>query len=92
MKPEEAAQNAVLAGLSESPFARLRALLDTPSPQNEPSISLAVGSPRHQPPQFALDCLTENLATYGDYPPINVIESWQASARDLLSRRFHITP
>ena len=75
MKPEEAAQNTVLAGLSESPFARLRALLDTPSPQTEPTISLAVGSPRHQPPQFALDCLKENLATYGDYPPINGIES-----------------
>ena len=92
MKPEEAAKNTILAGLSESPFARLRTLLDTPSPQNEPTISLAVGSPRHQPPQFALDCLTENLASYGDYPPSNGIDSWQASARDWLARRFHITP
>ena len=91
MKPDDTAQNAVLAGLSESPFARLRALLDTPTAQVEP-ISLAVGSPRHAPPQFALDCLANNLSTYGDYPPINGIEPWQTSARDWLSRRFGLTP
>ena len=91
MKPDEPAQNAVLAGLSESPFARLRALLDIPTSQTDP-ISLAVGSPRHKPPQFALDCLTDNLASYGDYPPINGIEPWQTSARDWLARRFQLLP
>lgn len=91
MTPDDTAQNAVLAGLSESPFARLRALLDTPSTQSE-HISLAVGSPRHKPPQFALDCLTDNLASYGDYPPINGIDSWQIAARDWLARRFGLAP
>ena len=91
MKPDDTAQNSVLAGLPESPFARLRALLDTPTAQVEP-ISLAVGSPRHAPPQFALDCLTDNLSNYGDYPPINGIEPWQTSARDWLSRRFGLNP
>lgn len=78
--------------LPEPPFARLRALLDDTPPGRPDPISLAVGSPRHQPPRFALDALAGNLASFGDYPPIQGIEEWQTAARGWLARRFQLDP
>ncbi|WP_422023848.1 hypothetical protein [Pyruvatibacter mobilis] len=59
-------------GLPESPFARLRALLDGVEPGLAPGdapINLSLGEPRHPQPSFVMKAITEAAAGFGKYPP-----------------------
>lgn len=51
------------ATLPQSPFARLRLLLDGLEP-GKPEISMAIGEPRHAAPAFVLETLS-TPARYG---------------------------
>lgn len=55
--------------LLASPFVRLRSLLDNETP-TQPTLSLALGEPRHAPPDFVLQALSEDMQGYASYPPI----------------------
>ena len=75
--------------LPASPFARLRALLDTIEPAKAP-VSLALGEPQHAPPAFALNALRAADADYGRYPPIGGTDDWRAAVEGWLRRRFDL--
>lgn len=78
-----------LEALPASPFARLRALLDTIEPA-KPPVSLALGEPQHAPPAFALNALRAADADYGRYPPIGGTADWRAAVQGWLRRRFDL--
>lgn len=73
--------------LPASPFARLRALLDTLEP-GKTAVSLALGEPQHAPPAFVINALRDADADYGRYPPIGGTDEWRAAVVGWLRRRF----
>ena len=82
-----------LAQLRPYPFDRLRALLSgAQPPAGLPHISLSIGEPRHEPPQFVLQALTSNLGGYGSYPTTAGIPQLRAAAAAWLTRRFRLAP
>jgi len=83
--PDRSAQT-----LPASPFVRLRALLDSHSPAR-PALSLALGEPRHAPPEFVLNALAADSDGYANYPPIQGLPQWRDAAMGWLSRRFGIS-
>ena len=77
-----------ISALPGSPFVRLRALLQNTHPAKD-EISLALGEPKHAPPQFVLDAL-KNTHDYDRYPPIQGIPELRAAIEAWLVRRFHL--
>jgi N-succinyldiaminopimelate aminotransferase len=85
--------NPALAQLRPYPFERLRVLLAGAKPPADlKHISLSIGEPRHEPPQFVLDALTSNLAGYGSYPSTAGVPQLRAAAAAWLTRRFQLPP
>jgi aspartate/methionine/tyrosine aminotransferase len=78
-----------LAELPPSSFARLAQLLDPHKP-GKPPLSLSVGDPQGTPPAFVLDAIARNVASFGQYPPINGTADWREAAAAWLRRRFHL--
>jgi N-succinyldiaminopimelate aminotransferase len=65
-------ENAPLADLQrliQSPFARMRDLLEGTEPGQSP-IDMTIGEPRHGVPGFLAAALAERIPDYGKYPPI----------------------
>ena len=57
--------------ISDYPFDRLRALLDSHTPRvNQPLISLALGEPQHQPPALVNETISKSADLWGKYPPV----------------------
>ncbi|MCB2111226.1 MAG: aminotransferase class I/II-fold pyridoxal phosphate-dependent enzyme [Defluviimonas sp.] len=54
--------------LPEYAFPRLRTLLDSHEPGNEP-IAMSIGDPRHPIPDFVGPILQQHLEEFGRYPP-----------------------
>lgn len=77
------------ATLPESPFARLRRALEGIAP-GKPEISLALGEPRHAPPDFVLAAL-QQAKGYDRYPPIAGLPVLRDSISAWLQRRFSVT-
>ena len=73
----------------QSPFARLRGLLDAHQP-GRPAISLAIGEPRHPAPDFVLQALAAETDSYRRYPPIAGLPAWREAVAGWLNRRFGI--
>lgn len=85
--------NPALRQLRPYPFERLRALLaGAQPPASLPHISMSIGEPRHEPPPFVLQALTENLAGYGSYPTTAGIAQLRTAAAAWLTRRFQLHP
>lgn len=83
--------NPALAKLRPYPFERLRALLAGAKPPAElPHISMSIGEPRHDPPQFVLQALTQHLAGLGSYPATAGLPQLRAAAAAWLTRRFQL--
>lgn len=83
--------NPALAKLRPYPFERLRALLAGAQPPAElPHISMSIGEPRHDPPQFVLQALTQHLAGLGSYPATAGLPQLRAAAAAWLTRRFQL--
>lgn len=82
-------QTALTASLPNSPFIRLRGLLDGTKP-GKPALSLALGEPQHAPPDFALAALASTVDDYRRYPPIGGSDEWQAAVRGWLARRLNV--
>jgi N-succinyldiaminopimelate aminotransferase len=86
--------NTRLNSLQPYPFERLRALhQDLTHESNLPHISLSIGEPKHSPPQFVIDelsdsqSLAKHLATY---PATKGSENLRQSIADWLARRFTV--
>ncbi|MDA1207018.1 MAG: succinyldiaminopimelate transaminase [Proteobacteria bacterium] len=83
--------NPDLSRLKPYPFDQLNQLLDGVTPGAQPFISLALGEPRHQPPDFIIEAfantglLTEGVATY---PPTRGLPNLRAAIADFVRRRF----
>jgi N-succinyldiaminopimelate aminotransferase len=83
--------NPAIEKLRPYPFERLRELLAGAQPPAElPHISLSIGEPRHTPPPFVLQALTQNLAGFGSYPTTSGILQLRAAAAAWLTRRFQL--
>jgi len=76
-----------LSALPDGPFARLAKLLGEEKPGKEP-ISLALGDPSGQVPEFVKEALAREAARFGNYPAIAGTEEWRQAAADWLNRRF----
>ncbi len=55
--------------VAESPFVRLRALLDGVLPGAGP-VDLTIGEPKHAFPGFVMDVINREAQSFGRYPPI----------------------
>lgn len=83
--------NPAMSRLWPYPFERLRALLaGARPPANLPHISMSIGEPRHTPPQFVLDALTNGLHTLSSYPSTQGLPQFRASVANWLMRRFRL--
>ena len=74
-----------------APFACLRNLLDGITPE-APPVSLAIGAPRHPPPDFVLEALAQHDTRYGEYPPIEGTPELRAAIAAWLARRYDVPP
>lgn len=74
-------------GMPESPFARLRALLDGVD-AGGPTINLSLGEPRHAQPDFVVPTLTRNAAGFSKYPPALGTPEFRAACAGWLERRY----
>jgi len=81
--------NPALDLLPDSPFVKLRALLDTVSPPEgvEP-LSMAVGEPCNGYPALVGETLAENAHLWGKYAPMGGTEALNAAMIGWLGRRF----
>jgi len=78
-----------MASLPPGPFARLATLLGDIKPGKEP-ITLAVGDPSGQVPEFVKEALAQGAAGFGKYPAISGTEEWRQAAAGWLNRRFRL--
>jgi aspartate/methionine/tyrosine aminotransferase len=76
-----------LARAVQSPFPRLRALLDGIAP-GEAAIDMSIGEPRHAPPDFVVRLIEEHQAGFAKYPPINGIPELRQAIAHWLDRRY----
>jgi N-succinyldiaminopimelate aminotransferase len=83
--------NPSMSRLWPYPFERLRALLAGAKPPAAlPHISMSIGEPRHTPPQFILDALTNSLHALSSYPSTQGIPEFRLSVAKWLTRRFKL--
>jgi aspartate/methionine/tyrosine aminotransferase len=71
----------------QSPFARLRALLDGAEP-GAPVIDMTIGEPRHGMPAFLNARLEEAAAGYAKYPPSAGTAELREAIAAWLARRY----
>ncbi|WP_201537092.1 succinyldiaminopimelate transaminase [Psychrobacter ciconiae] len=85
-----------LTALQPYPFAKMATLLaNSNRPQALSEIKLGIGEPKHEPPQFVLDELHENLDRLSEYPTINGLFDLRQTIAHWLERRFflhHVSP
>ncbi|MEQ9812376.1 MAG: hypothetical protein RLO50_06315, partial [Azospirillaceae bacterium] len=77
--------------LTDYPFARLRALLDSVAPgvaPGAPPINMSIGEPQHPIPGFALQAMAAAAGDWNRYPPIPGRVAFRRSAADWLTRRY----
>lgn len=86
--------NPYLAHLQPYPFERLNALKEGVKPTtNTPHVSLALGEPKHSPPQFILDCLADPDVIHRgltSYPPTRGGAPLREAIARWLEKRYFI--
>ena len=84
--------NPHLAQLQPYPFEKLAELRkDITPPADKPLISLSIGEPKHEPPQFVLDSLSSNLDKIVSYPPTKGSIELRTSIANWLARRYKLS-
>lgn len=83
--------NPNLAKLHPYPFEKLNALKSalTP-PAHLEHISLSIGEPKHIPPQFVLDELTNNIQQVSVYPSTKGTDTLRQTISDWATQRFSL--
>ena len=80
-----------LTSLHPYPFAKMATLLADSTPaHNYSEIKLGIGEPKHEPPEFVLDVLRENLDTISRYPSTNGIFELRQTIAHWLEKRFFL--
>ena len=79
----------LLARAVQSPFPRLRTLLEGLDP-GAPAIDMTIGEPRHAPPDFVVRILEEKKEGFAKYPPINGIPEMRQAIAQWLERRYRL--
>jgi N-succinyldiaminopimelate aminotransferase len=83
--------NPALSRLWPYPFERLRTLLaGAQPPAGLPHIALSIGEPRHTPPAFVLEALTNSLHTLSSYPVSHGLPQFRSAVANWLTRRFNL--
>ncbi len=84
--------NPRLEQLHPYPFEKLRALFSDiqPSALHSP-VALSVGEPRHPPPAFVLEVLSQSLDRLSNYPASKGIDELRQAIAQWLKRRFSLT-
>ena len=83
--------NPRLENIGDYPFDRLRALIGeiTPPPNIEP-ISLSLGEPQHNPPDFIKEIINQESNGWGKYPPVKGTSKIRYSIANWLTRRYRL--
>lgn len=75
--------------LPDYAFPRLRRLLDGIPPGGEP-LQLSIGEPRHPPPPFLEEVISEAIAGFSVYPPNEGAPGLLSAIADWLERRYGV--
>lgn len=79
--------------LQPYPFEKLNALKAAVTPPSELShIALSIGEPKHQPPGFVLDTITENIDKIAQYPATKGIDELRQAISQWAEKRFSLKP
>ena len=76
--------------LPEYAFPRLRTLLDSHQPGDEP-IVMTIGEPRHAFPDWVSDVLAENVDSFAKYPANDGSPALQQAIADWIKRRYDVS-
>jgi aspartate/methionine/tyrosine aminotransferase len=76
-----------LSDLPQGSFAKLALLVEGVPPGSSP-VSLAVGDPRGDVPDFVTEAIASHAHEFGQYPPIDGTPEWRQAASGWLKRRF----
>ncbi|WP_413190020.1 succinyldiaminopimelate transaminase [Psychrobacter sp. AT9] len=80
-----------LTSLHPYPFAKMATLLANSTPaHNYSAIKLGIGEPKHEPPEFVLDVLRENLDKISRYPTTNGTFELRQTIAHWLEKRFFL--
>ncbi|MBF4490806.1 MULTISPECIES: succinyldiaminopimelate transaminase [unclassified Psychrobacter] len=80
-----------LTSLHPYPFAKMATLLANSTPaHNHSAIKLGIGEPKHEPPEFVLDVLRENLDKISRYPTTNGTFELRQTIAHWLEKRFFL--
>ncbi|MCH1783569.1 succinyldiaminopimelate transaminase [Psychrobacter glaciei] len=80
-----------LTSLHPYPFAKMATLLADSTPAHNYSvIKLGIGEPKHEPPEFVLDVLRENLDKISRYPTTNGTFELRQTIAHWLEKRFFL--
>jgi N-succinyldiaminopimelate aminotransferase len=81
--------NSNLDSLTDYPFQRLRAVLDSaPTSHGLAPINLSVGEPQHPLPDFVPGMISRDLSSLSRYPTANGSPDFRAACADWLKRRY----
>ncbi len=83
--------NPRLENIGDYPFDRLRALIGgIKPPTNLEPISLSLGEPQHNPPDFIKEIINRESIGWGKYPPVKGTSNIRYSIANWLTRRYQL--
>lgn len=82
--------NSDLERLQPYPFARIRQLLEDVQPADVAKISLSIGEPMHESPEFVLQAMHDARLGVGKYPATTGSDELRRSMADWLQQRFSL--
>lgn len=83
--------NPLLRLLQPYPFERLHKLKEGITPAQLSGIALSIGEPKHLPPQFVLNKLSQNLDKISFYPKTQGTLELRQAITNWLEHRFHLS-
>lgn len=84
--------NLDLQRLQPYPFEKLNALkAQVSAPTDKAHIALSIGEPKHEPPAFVLQSLSDNLSRVVNYPSTKGLPELRETIAQWLTRRFKLT-
>lgn len=85
--------NRDLERLQPYPFEKLNALkAQVSAPTDRAHIALSIGEPKHEPPAFVLQSLSDNLNRVVNYPSTKGLPELRETIAQWLTRRFKLNP
>lgn len=85
--------NRDLERLQPYPFEKLNALkAQVSAPTDKAHIALSIGEPKHEPPAFVLQSLSDNLDRVVNYPSTKGLPELRETIAQWLTRRFRLNP